>query len=91
MLTFFGLILALVVAAVAWRRGGGDGGFYDGEVYGMTPAVHRRYAAVSIGFAAAFAILLGLRATAPTLVLLAAYVLIALLYLTSFLRGASDE
>ena len=75
-----GLGISVVVAIAAFARAS----------YGMTPAMHRRYAcialALGIGFVVAFA-----WPPMPTVVLLGAIVLVALFYLTSFLRGAEAD
>lgn len=89
--TSIGLLLALTLAAVAWRRSLGSGGFYDSDVYAMTPAIHRRYALASLAFAAYFAGALFLRWEAAGIAGLALYALMAVFYATSFLRGAPDR
>lgn len=85
-----GLALALFIAAIAFLRSRRRGGYYDAELYGMVPGVHRRYAAVSLAFAFLFAAAWALRAQTAGFVALAIYAVIALLYLTSFLRGYAD-
>ncbi|MEO6835550.1 MAG: hypothetical protein ABI231_06545 [Candidatus Tumulicola sp.] len=87
---FIGLAASLAVAAIAWRRSRGRGGFYDDGVYAMTPAVHRRYAIVSLAFAAFFATALALRREPAGVVGLALYAVVAVFYAASFLRGAAD-
>jgi hypothetical protein len=89
--SLIGLGLALAVAAAAWHRSRSPGGFYDREVYAMDVRSHRRYAAASLGFALYFAATCVLALPAAGIAGLALYALIALLYATSFLRGASDE
>ncbi|HEY1977230.1 MAG TPA: hypothetical protein VGG89_11815 [Candidatus Baltobacteraceae bacterium] len=84
------MALALFLAGVAFVRSRSRGGYYDAELYGMVPSTHRRYAAVSLAFAFFFAIALALRAEPAGIVLLSVYAVIALLYLTSFLRGYAD-
>lgn len=86
-----GLALALFIAAIAFLRSRTRGGYYDAELYGMSPSTHRRYAAISLAFALFFAIAWSLHARAPGLVALAIYAVIALLYVTSFLRGYADN
>ena len=86
-----GLALALVVGGAAWHRSGSSGGYYDHEVYGMDRRVHRQYALASFLFAGCFAAAYALRLGTAAVAALALYVLIALFYGTSFLRGASDE
>lgn len=86
-----GIAVALVVAAVAWRCSRSPGGFYDREVYGMSSSNHRRYAIVSLAFAAYFAAMYALRLETAGIAGLALYALIAILYAASFLQGAPDE
>lgn len=85
-----GLGISLVVATVALARASLRAGHYDGAGYGMQPSTHRRYAFVAVvlalGFIAAFA-----WPAIPSVVLLGAIVLVALLYGTSFLRGAESD
>ncbi|MBV8066430.1 MAG: hypothetical protein JO113_00530 [Candidatus Eremiobacteraeota bacterium] len=89
--SLIGLAVALLVAAAAWRRSRRAGGFYDAQVYGMTPAAHRGYAVVSLVAAAYFAAAYALALQTAGIAGLALYALIAVFYATSFLRGASDE
>jgi len=86
-----GMVLALGVAAIAWRRSRSAGGFYDREVYGMDSATHRRYALVSLGFAAYFVGTYAARSPAAGIAGLALYALVAVLYAASFLAGARDR
>ena len=86
-----GLILALVVGAFAWRSSRAPGGFYVREIYTMDSKAHRRYAFLSLAFAVYFAIAYALHREAAGIAGLTLYALIAVFYLTSFLRGASDE
>ncbi len=93
-----GFVLSLGLAALAWwRSGAGAQTYYEGEVYGMDPAAHRRYA---LAFAAAAAgCLLELAWPSPLGTpwawvptgLLAATGLLGILYLATFVRGASGE
>ena len=85
-----GLAFALFIAAIAFFRSRTRGGYYDTEVYGMVPSTHRRYSAISLAFALFFAVALGLRAETAGTIALSIYVVIALLYLTSFIRGYAD-
>jgi hypothetical protein len=91
MWNLIGSVVALGTAVLAWRQSRAPGGFYAEGVYGMGPSHHRRYAAVSLAFAAALGIAFALRATFAGLVLLAVYAVIAILYYSSFIRGASDH
>ena len=86
-----GFVVACGLALVAWRNSGRAAGFYDGEVYGMTARTHRRFAAISLAFAIFFAAALASSARAVGLGGFAVYVLAAILYGTSFLRGAESE
>lgn len=84
-----GLAAALIIAAISWRAGGSNA-FYSTEVYGMTARSHRRFTALCLCFAAAF----GLTAAWPLLPSLAVwslFILAALLYGSSFLRGYADH
>jgi len=85
-----GIALALGMAAVAWRRSRSTGGFYDGEVYGMEAATHRRYAIASLAFAAYFAATYAAHSPAAGIAGLALYALIVVIYAASFLQGAHD-
>jgi len=67
------------------------GGYYDTDVYGMTPAAHRTYAASAFAFFIAFIFTWWFRASTIAFYLFAAFVLFALFYLTSFLRGAHED
>jgi len=90
MYSIAGLVLALGVAAAAWQRSRSAGGFYDAQVYGMDRATHRRYCAISLGFAAFFALAYALHLYGAGIAALTLYVLVAVFYATSFLRGAAD-
>jgi hypothetical protein len=87
-----GALASVLLAAAAYLRSRGNGGFYDAEVYGMTAATHRRYAVAGAIFAIGF---FALAVAAPggpaTIWLFAAFVLVAVFYVTSYLRGASDD
>jgi hypothetical protein len=86
-----GLVLsALVAVAAAWRSARRSTNYYEVDVYGMTPASHRKYAAVSLVFAAVFVAAL-FTPLVPAVPLLAVYAVIAIFYLSSFVRGFSDE
>jgi hypothetical protein len=91
MWNLIGIVAALAIAALAWRRGRAPaGGFYDEGVYGMAPAIHRRYAYAGAAFAIFFAIAFAMHATFAGFAGLAIYALVAILYASSFVRGASD-
>jgi hypothetical protein len=85
-----GLGICVIVAIAAFARALSRSGHYDGAVYGMTPALHRRYAYLAVVLACAF--LVGfVWPPMPTVILLGAAVLLAIFYLTSFLRGAEAD
>jgi hypothetical protein len=85
-----GLALSLFTAGFAWWRSSQAGrNYYAADVYGMTPAAHRRYAIICGAFAAVF--LAALFIPLPTVPLLGACVLVAIFYFSSFARGFSDE
>jgi len=83
-------VMAVLGALLALRnmRAPSGNAYAQGE-YGMTPRSHARFAAVSAGFALAF--LAGAFVPRiPVLVLLAIYVLLFVLYASSFARGSSE-
>lgn len=90
MYSIAGLVLALGVAAAAWGRNRSTGGFYDAQTYGMDRAMHRRYCTISLGFAAFFALAYALHLYGAGIAALTLYVLVAVFYASSFLRGAAD-
>ena len=87
-----GAIASILLGAAALLRSRGTGGFYETEVYGMTASTHRRYAVAGAIFAVVF-FALGVLAPggAATIWVFAAFVLVAVFYITSYLRGASDD
>jgi len=89
-MAIIGLVLALGGAALGLARSRAVGGYYESDVYGMTAVSHRRFATASLLFAGAFA-LLGAFPIVPVFPVLAGYVLLAILYATSFARGAQEE
>ncbi len=86
-----GLVLALGVAAIAWRRSRAAGGFYDRDVYGMdaddASALRDRQLGVRRLLRGHVRIA---RAPAAGIAGLALYALVAVLYAASFLQGAPD-
>jgi hypothetical protein len=90
MWNLIGVAFALATGAWAWSRSRAPGGFYAEGVYGMTPAMHRRYAVVSAAFALGIGLAWALHATFASFAALAIYAVIAILYYSSFIRGASD-
>ena len=97
----FGFILSVGLALTAWLRSRAPSRtYYEGEVYGMTPAAHRRYALFFAALGALFAadLALQVRIVMPTGIAgpaeeLAGTVLAigGVLYGATFLRGASGE
>jgi hypothetical protein len=86
-----GFAAAVAVGLIAVLRSRSRGGFYDADVYGMTPRTHRTYAALAAAFALAFLASLALGRERAAVWILAAFVPFALFYLTSFLRGAHED
>jgi len=86
-----GLSTCLAVAVLAWWRSRTPAGFYDGEVYGMTQRGHLRYLAIELVGGAAFLGTLLTHADTLAAWLFAAVALVDVFYLTSFLRGASED
>ncbi len=86
-----GFAIALALCALASWRSRARGGFYDAEVYGMTPATHRSYAAISLAFAVFFAVAWWRNLGSAGLYALAVYAVIVIFYGTSFLRGAYED
>ncbi len=85
-----GLFASLALGTFAYLRSRVPGGFYDAEVYGMTRETHLRYVAICLGFAAVF-LTAWVSKIHIEIVSLAAFVLVAIFYLTSFLRGAHED
>jgi hypothetical protein len=87
-----GAIASLLLGAAAYLRGRGPGGFYDAQVYGMTPRTHRAFAVASLVFSLAFfAVGRWWPSGAATIWVGAAFVLFAVFYLSSYLRGAYED
>lgn len=86
-----GLALAFLSSLLAWRKSFAAGGYYDRDLYGMEASAHRRYAAVFLAFAFFFGAAFALHASGAGLIALALYALVAVIYTTSFLRGASED
>jgi hypothetical protein len=93
-----GFVLSLGLAALAsWRSRARAQTYYEGEVYGMDSVAHRKYALVFAAAAAGFLLELAwppppgtLWAWVPT-GLATMVVLLGILYLATFVRGASGE
>lgn len=86
-----GLIFSGIIAFFAHRRSRAEGGFYDADIYGMTAGTHRAYAVIAALFFVAFGLASYLRAGTIAVWIFAPFVLFALFYLTSFLRGAHED
>ena len=84
-----GAILAAVGAAAAFVRARYPPGAYDDE-YGMTARSHRRFGWLSVAFAALFGVT-ALVPAIPPVPIAAVYVLLLILYATSFARGFTDR
>jgi hypothetical protein len=84
-----GLSLGGAGLALTLTLGRAQRSFYASGVYYLTARSHRRFAAVSALFAAAFG--LALRWPVLDVPLLAVYVLSLVFYVSSFARGFSGE
>lgn len=89
--SWLGIACALTAGLLAFVRSRAPGGFYDTDVYAMTPRTHRTYAAIFAGLAAFFCGTLVLHSQDAATIGFAALVLIGVFYVTSFLRGFSDD
>ena len=88
---FIGIGVSLAAGLFAFARARRETrSFYEFDVYGMTARSHRRFALLSLAFAAAFSVRL-LWARMPDVALLAVYTVALLLYAASFARGAADR
>jgi hypothetical protein len=88
-LSAIGALAALILGIVSWRATGAQS-FYASEVYGMTPRSHRLFALLCLVFACAFGLTAAWRLL-PAAVVWALFLIAALLYGTSFLRGYADD
>lgn len=86
-----GGIGAILVGSLAWWRSRAPGSFYDREIYAMTSRTHGAYAAGSLVFFVLFAMAAAFRVGTIGVWLFGAFVLFALFYVTSFLRGAHED
>jgi hypothetical protein len=85
-----GLIVSSVLAVGAGLRSRAPAGEFDGEVYGMTPAAHRRYAAAGVVLAGLFALAFIVPGI-PVIPMLAVAIATAIFYAASFVRGAEAD
>lgn len=91
MWSYAGAGLAFLLAAGAWARSLRPGSnYYETSVYAMGPGEHRRYAVLGAAFAALFLASVWVPLI-PAVPLLAIFTVIAILYGSTFLRGASGE
>jgi hypothetical protein len=86
-----GLILSLLLAGFAFVRSRAAGGFYDAGVYGMTSSAHRRAAITASCFALGFAATWAFAAPGAAFWIFAAFIVGAVTYLSSFLRGFTED
>lgn len=97
--SLLGFALSLCLAAAAWLRTTAlrrsesreKRSAYDLDVYGMTAKTHLRYALTGLVSALYFAVTYVLHQTMAAIAGLTLFVLIAIVYATSFLRGASES
>jgi len=86
----FGAIIAFALAITAWVRSRRAPGAFDGDLYGMNQTIHRRYMYTGC-ILALICIISFFNPAIPTLVAFAAVLLVAIVYFTSFLRGAESD
>jgi hypothetical protein len=100
-----GFVLSLGLALVAWARSRASSRtYYEGDVYGMDPATHRKYALFFGAFSLVFLVELAipglyyfnnalseLRSELVQALALPAVVVGAILYGATFVRGATGE
>ena len=85
-----GFFASLALGVFAFLRSRVPGGFYDAEMYGMDRRSHLRYALVSLAFAGLFTLAWVLKLHIE-IASFTAFVLVAIFYITSFLRGAHED
>lgn len=83
-------IASLALAGFAFARSRVPGGFYDRDVYGMTAVGHVRYAVAFAAFAAVLVLCRSARSDLSSIAF-AGLGLVAVFYLTSFLRGFHED
>jgi hypothetical protein len=85
------VVAALLLTAFAFYRSTRTGGFYDAQVYAMNAGTHRRYAYIGLLLAGLLTTAYAVRAQPVAFALDAVLTIVAVFYLTSFLRGAHEE
>jgi hypothetical protein len=85
------VLFALAFVGFAFARSFMKSGFYDAEVYAMTPGTHRKYAGIGLVVGAIMWALFRMNQQALAFMLDAALTIIVVFYISSFLRGASEE
>jgi len=91
MWAYSGIVLALLLAAYAARRSkSASAGYYESEVYGMDASTHRKWAFAALGFALLF-LISAIRGHQFDVMIFAAFAVVAILYIASFLRGYGSE
>lgn len=86
-----GFAFAVAMGIFAFNRSRrAPSNYYESDVYGMTPALHRRYAIVALIFALAFAASF-VSGMPPAVPVLGAFAVVLIFYFSSFFRGFSDE
>ena len=85
------VLFALAFTAFAYARSFAKSGYYDGAIYGMTAATHRKYAGVGLLLGAIIWTLFLVHQEAIAMVADAVLAIVAVFYLSSFLRGAHEE
>lgn len=91
MWAYSGIVLSLILAAYAvWRSKSASAGYYESEVYAMDASTHRRWAFAAAGFALLF-LISAVRGHQYDVTIFAAFAVVAILYIASFLRGYGSE
>lgn len=85
------VLFALAFTGFAYARSFAQSGYYDAEVYAMTPASHRKYAGAGLVLGAIISASFRLNQETIAFSLDAALAIVAVFYLSSFLRGAHEE
>jgi hypothetical protein len=87
---FLGILLSFLLGATATWRSRTAPAYYESG-YGMTATVHQRYAVAGWSFMLAFSALSRLHWEGGVVALFGAFTLVAILYASSFLRGAVHQ